>query len=96
MEERIYTTEQIAKMLQVHPFTVLKFIREGKLKGIKLGRVYRIKESDLNEFIEDRTTRVVPKSPKIKKEELKTSGPIPLTVERKGPDDNQEEHYYII
>lgn len=94
MEERIYTTEQIATMLQVHPFTVLKFIREGKLKGIKLGRVYRIKESDLNQFIEDRMTKGS-KPPKTNKEEAKPSAP-PLKIEQKGPDDNQEDHYYII
>lgn len=95
MEERIYTTEQIATMLQVHPFTVLKFIREGKLKGIKLGRVYRIKESDLNQFIEDRMTKGSAKSPKkIKEEAAKPSAP-PLGIE-KGEGDNQEDHYYII
>lgn len=54
MIEKFFTTEQVANILQVHPFTILKFIRSGKLKGIKLGRVYRMKESDVKEFLESR------------------------------------------
>ena len=52
MVEQIYTTEQIAQILQIHPLTVLKYIREGKLRGIKLGRIYRILESDLQKFLD--------------------------------------------
>ena len=51
MIERFFTTEQVANILQVHPFTILKFIKEGKLKCIKIGRVYRIKESDVRKFL---------------------------------------------
>lgn len=51
MIENVYTTEQIATMLQIHPLTVLKYIKEGKLKSMKLGRVYRIRESALQEFM---------------------------------------------
>ena len=52
MVENIYTTEQVAKLLQIHPLTVLKYIKEGKIKAIKLGRVYRFRESALQEFLE--------------------------------------------
>jgi excisionase family DNA binding protein len=56
MIEKYFTTEQVANILQVHPFTILKYIKAGKLCGIKLGRVYRIKESDVKEFLEERMT----------------------------------------
>ena len=56
MEDKIYTTEQVAQLLQIHPLTVLKYIKSGKLKGIKLGRVYRIRESALQEFLENEST----------------------------------------
>ena len=55
MIENFLTTEQVANILQVHPFTILKLLKEGKLKGIKLGRVYRIRESDVQEFLEKRS-----------------------------------------
>jgi len=51
--EVIYTTEQVAEILQIHPLTILKYIKNGTLKGIKLGRVYRIRESELQAFLEN-------------------------------------------
>ncbi len=53
MEEKILTPDQVAQTLQVHPFTVLKFIKQGKLKASKLGRVYRIRQSDVEHFLDD-------------------------------------------
>lgn len=52
MVKTLYTTEQVAQLLQIHPLTVLKYIKLGKLKAIKLGRVYRIKEASLEEFLD--------------------------------------------
>lgn len=52
MAPTIYTTEQVAELLQIHPLTVLKYIKLGKLKAVKLGRVYRITENFLQEFLE--------------------------------------------
>lgn len=56
MKEQIYTTEQVAKLLQIHPLTVLNYIKSGKLKAVKLGRVYRIRESALQDFLEQEST----------------------------------------
>jgi excisionase family DNA binding protein len=56
VDEKIYTTEQVAEILQIHPLTVLKYIKNGKLKGVKLGRVYRIRESALQVFLEQEST----------------------------------------
>ncbi len=51
------TAEQVAQILQVHPFTVLKFIKQGKLKASKLGRVYRIRKSDVDSFLDNQVER---------------------------------------
>lgn len=48
-----YSPEDIAKQFNVKSDSVRKWIREGKLKAIKLGRVWRISESSLQEFIKD-------------------------------------------
>jgi excisionase family DNA binding protein len=50
--DEILTSEQVAKLLQVHPFTVLKFIKNGKLKASKIGRVYRIRRSEVERFLD--------------------------------------------
>lgn len=60
MQEKILTPEQVSQILQVHPFTVLKFIKQGKLKASKLGRVYRIRETDVEYFL-DHTSGRTPK-----------------------------------
>jgi len=56
MVETIYTTEQVAEILQIHPLTILRYIKSGKLKGVKLGRIYRIRESALQTFLEEKST----------------------------------------
>ncbi|QQR83540.1 helix-turn-helix domain-containing protein [Candidatus Peregrinibacteria bacterium] len=57
MEEKIYTTDQVAQMLQIHPLTVLNYIKKGRLKGIKLGRVYRVRESAFQEFLKQQESK---------------------------------------
>ena len=46
------TVRQVATKLEVHPETVRTWLREGKLKGIKIGaRLWRIPEEALDEFL---------------------------------------------
>ncbi len=101
IKEKFFTTEQVANILQVHPFTILKYIREGKLKGIKLGRVYRIQESDIESFLEECTTKV--KSKKVKEESNETVKTEKKTetkkkehykIDKDNPDN--QSHYYVI
>jgi len=78
MRERILTSEQVARILQVHPFTVLKYIKQGKLKGSKLGRMYRIRESDVESFLNKQMTGDSPKissKPKTENKEEKLKAP---------------------
>ena len=89
MIEKFLTTEQVANILQIHTLTVLRFLKSGKLKGIKLGRVYRIKESEVKEFLEERTIDNSPKRKKTATEEL----PKPKMEE---DSEDNKEHYYII
>lgn len=73
MEENILTADQVAQKLQVHPFTVLKFIKQGKLKASKLGRVYRIRESDVTRFLDEQQTAGVKNSNGAEKSPVKAS-----------------------
>lgn len=50
MSEEIYTVEQFADRLKLHPKTVLRFIREGRLRAVKVGRSWRILRSELEAF----------------------------------------------
>ena len=58
--ENLLNVNQAAFILKVHPLTIRRYIREGRLKAIKIGGNIRIKESGLSEF----NTEVKPR-PKI-------------------------------
>ena len=57
-EERWLTVEEIVDMLKVHEQTVRRWLREGELRGVLLGRKagYRVRESDLAAFLQARDT----------------------------------------
>ena len=46
-----YSPEEIAEHYSLKPATVRKWIREGKLKAVKLGHLWRVPEEALQEFI---------------------------------------------
>jgi len=48
---KFYTPEEVAGILKVNPKTVLRWIREGKLKAVKAGRLWRVREEDLEAFL---------------------------------------------
>jgi excisionase family DNA binding protein len=51
MTTELVTVEHAAEQLQLHPKTVLRFIRDGKLKAVRLGKAYRILRSDLDALV---------------------------------------------
>ena len=52
MEITFYTVDQIAKLLKIHPKTIQRYIREGKLKAVKVGKSWRVDGHDLSVFVE--------------------------------------------
>jgi excisionase family DNA binding protein len=50
MSETLHTVHQAAERLKLHPKTVLRLIHEGRLKGTRIGKSYRILDSDLRAF----------------------------------------------
>lgn len=52
MEEKYYSVEQISEMLNIHPKTIQRYIREGKLRAGKIGKSWRVTGHDLSVFME--------------------------------------------
>lgn len=50
--EKYYTVEQVAKLLSMHPKTIQRYIREGKLQANKIGKCWCITGHDLSIFVE--------------------------------------------
>ena len=49
---KYYTAEEVAEMLKVTTESVRRWIRDGKLKSVKLsGKFIRISQADLDEFV---------------------------------------------
>lgn len=50
--ERIFTPDEVAERLKVSVKAVKDWLRAGKLKGVKAGRLWRVRERDLEAFLE--------------------------------------------
>lgn len=50
--DELYTINQVAILLKVHPLTVRRYIREGKLKAVRVGGNVRVALNDLREFMQ--------------------------------------------
>ena len=51
------TPNEIAAILRIHPFTVTRLAREGKLPGFKVGGIWRFRKDQFEQWIEERTSR---------------------------------------
>lgn len=51
-----YTLEEVAKELRVNPRTIMRWLKNGSLKGYKLGAgktsLLRISKAEVNKFLE--------------------------------------------
>jgi excisionase family DNA binding protein len=49
--EALYDVNDAARLLAVSPWTIQVYIRQGKLRPIRIGRLVRIDEMELQKFI---------------------------------------------
>lgn len=73
------STQEAARRLGVTPRTLYRFVDEGTLAAYKMGRVFRLKEADVDAFIEG--ARVAPGSlehlyPERKIAGMRAAGPV--------------------
>jgi excisionase family DNA binding protein len=52
--EKTYTAEEVAVICGVTVWTVREWIKAGQLVGTKRGRAYKITESDLRNYLENK------------------------------------------
>lgn len=50
MTEDLYSVEQVASLLGLHVKTVRGYVRDGRLKAVRIGKQYRIARADLAEL----------------------------------------------
>jgi excisionase family DNA binding protein len=50
MTQELYSVEQVAERLGLHVRTVRGYVRDGRLKAVRIGKQYRIAREDLEAF----------------------------------------------
>ncbi|WP_103348709.1 helix-turn-helix domain-containing protein [Amycolatopsis sp. CA-128772] len=50
MPQDVFSVEQVAAKLGLHVRTVRKYVRDGRLKAVRIGKQYRITATDLEAF----------------------------------------------
>ena len=58
--ETYFTPEEISDLLKVHLQTILNYIKDGRLKAVKLDKGYRISKSDFEQFTNNSKTIKTP------------------------------------
>ena len=50
-QDQLLTPEEAAARLKMSRLTIGDWLRSGKLRGVKVGRLWRVRESDLESFL---------------------------------------------
>lgn len=50
-EMKVYTIDEVATLLHVTRRTIYTYIKDGKLKAVKIGKYWRITEKALEAFL---------------------------------------------
>ena len=50
MPQELYSVEQVADRLGLHVRTIRNYVRDGRLKAVRIGKQYRITREDLEAF----------------------------------------------
>jgi excisionase family DNA binding protein len=55
-EARLMTVNEVADLLRVSRMTVYRLIKEGDMKALRVGRNYRLRVDDVDEYLSKRYT----------------------------------------
>lgn len=56
--DRLLTVGEVAGTMRVSNMTVYRLIKSGQLAAIRVGKNYRIRESDVDQYLSDRSVHV--------------------------------------
>jgi excisionase family DNA binding protein len=52
IDDRLYSIAEVAQHLGMSPYTIMTWIKAGRLKASRIGRFWRIRPRDLEAFID--------------------------------------------
>ena len=56
--DRLLTVGEVAATMRVSNMTVYRLIKGGQLAAIRVGKNYRIRESDVDRYLSDRAVQI--------------------------------------
>lgn len=59
LEQETYTTEELANLLGVTTRTIRNYLREGKIKGYKIGGKWQFYKQDIEEYIQGQKSELM-------------------------------------
>jgi excisionase family DNA binding protein len=98
LKREFLSTNEVAELLGITPFTIRRYIQLRKLKAVKLEGSYRVRQTDLEQFLKAREVETeeelaaleIPKSPARAPRQRanlveKTSAVRPVTQSKRKP-----------
>lgn len=49
---RFMTVQEVADLMRVSSMTVYRLIKSGDLRAVRVGRSFRVREGDVNDYLE--------------------------------------------
>jgi excisionase family DNA binding protein len=56
--DRLLTVSEVADLMRVSNMTVYRLIKSGQLPAVRVGKNYRIRESDVGTYLSERSVRI--------------------------------------
>ena len=56
-EARLLTVSEVADLLRVSRMTVYRLIKDGEMSALRVGRSYRLREDDVDDYLSRRYTQ---------------------------------------
>src|SRR5512134_3796382 len=77
MPQDLYSVEQVAGLLGLHVRTVRTYVREGRLKAVRIGKQYRIARQDL-EAMTGRSASALEPEPVLRQRHIEVSSIVEI------------------
>jgi excisionase family DNA binding protein len=77
MPQDLYSVEQVANLLGLHVKTVRHYVRDGKLRAVRIGKQYRITRQDL-EALTGRSAAALERPPVRRSRHIEVSSVIDI------------------
>lgn len=53
------TVSEVARLMRVSDMTVYRLIKSGALRAVQVGRRYRVRQSDVHQYLDDHYVRAI-------------------------------------